>query len=52
MTNTLNIFDQLKISHKKQRNLSKKLISTSGNSLERKELFQLLKNELFAHAVA
>ncbi|MDM1249423.1 hemerythrin domain-containing protein [Acinetobacter sp. R933-2] len=52
MTNTLNIFDQLKISHQKQRDLSKKLISTSGDSPERQELFQLLKNELFAHAVA
>lgn len=52
MANTLNIFEQLKISHQKQRDLSKKLTSTSGDSLERKELFQLLKNELFAHAVA
>lgn len=52
MEKVLNIFDQLKISHEKQRELSNKLIQTSGNSLERKELFKNLKNELFAHAVA
>lgn len=48
----LTIFEALRESHEKQRDLSEKLIQTSGDSLERKELFELLKNELFAHAVA
>lgn len=50
--NELTIFEVLRESHEKQRNFSEKLIRTSGNSEERRELFELLKNELFAHAVA
>ncbi|ENW81009.1 hypothetical protein F909_02300 [Acinetobacter sp. ANC 3929] len=50
--NELTIFEVLRESHEKQRNFSEKLIRTSGDSEERRELFELLKNELFAHAVA
>ena len=50
--NALTIFEVLRESHEKQRNFSEKLIRTSGDSEERRELFELLKNELFAHAVA
>ncbi len=47
----MNIFEALRESHEKQRDLSEKLIETSGDSKERRALFELLKNELFAHAV-
>lgn len=47
----MNIFEALRASHEIQRELSEKLIQTSGNTEERRELFELLKNELFAHAV-
>lgn len=47
----MNIFEALRASHEIQRELSEKLIKTSGNTEERRELFELLKNELFAHAV-
>ncbi|OEY94800.1 hemerythrin [Acinetobacter proteolyticus] len=49
---TWTIFEALRESHEKQRTFSEKLIKTSGDSQERRELFELLKNELFAHAVA
>lgn len=48
----MNIFEALRESHEIQRELAEKLIKTSGDTPERRELFQLLKNELFAHAVA
>ena len=48
----LTIFDVLKFSHEKQRELSDKLIETTRNSEERKHYFSLLKNELFAHALS
>ena len=48
----MNIFEALRESHEVQRILAEKLIKTSGDSEERRELFELLKNELFAHAVA
>jgi len=48
----LTIFEALRESHEKQRAFSEKLIQTSGDTRERRELFELLKNELFAHAVA
>ena len=48
----MNIFEQLRQSHAVQRELSEKLVQTSGDSPERRALFELLKNELFAHAVA
>ena len=47
----MNIFEALRESHEKQRYLSEKLIKISGDSKERRALFELLKNELFAHAV-
>ncbi|MEN8990783.1 hemerythrin domain-containing protein [Avibacterium paragallinarum] len=48
---TMNIFEALRQSHEKQRELAEKLIQTSGDTPERRDLFELLKNELFAHAV-
>ncbi len=46
------IFEALRESHDIQRELAQKLVQTSGDTPERRELFDLLKNELFAHAVA
>ncbi|WP_151706642.1 hemerythrin domain-containing protein [Acinetobacter sp. TUM15064] len=48
----MNIFEALRESHVIQRNLAEQLLSTSGDAPERRELFERLKNELFAHAVA
>lgn len=48
----MNIFEALRESHEVQRDLAEKLVNTSGDTPERRELFELLKNELFAHAVA
>lgn len=48
----MNIFEALSISHDVQRDLSGKLVETSGDTSERRKIFALLKNELFAHAVA
>lgn len=48
----MNIFEALRNSHNKQREIAEKLIQTSGDTPERRELFDQLKNELFAHAVA
>ncbi|OTG96538.1 hemerythrin [Acinetobacter sp. ANC 3832] len=48
----MNIFEALRESHEVQRDLSEKLVQTSGDTTERRELFELLKNELYAHAVA
>ncbi|MDM1246054.1 hemerythrin domain-containing protein [Acinetobacter sp. R933-2] len=47
----MNIFEALRESHEIQRELAEKLIQTSGENVERQTLFELLKNELFAHAV-
>lgn len=46
------IFEALRQSHDVQRELAEKLIHTSGDTTERRSLFDALKNELFAHAVA
>ena len=46
------IFEALRESHDLQRQLAAALIDTSGDSPERRQLFQQFKNELFAHAVA
>ena len=46
------IFEALRESHDIQRDLAEKLVKTSGDTPERRELFDQLKNELFAHAVA
>lgn len=48
----MNIFEALRENHNKQREISEKLVQTSGDTPERRELFDELKNELFAHAVA
>ena len=48
----MNIFEALRESHVIQRNLAERLLETSGDTPERRELFERLKNELFAHAVA
>ncbi|TCM70950.1 hemerythrin HHE cation binding domain-containing protein [Acinetobacter calcoaceticus] len=48
----MNIFEALRDSHDRQRELAQQLIQTSGDSPERRELFDQLKNELYAHAVA
>jgi hypothetical protein len=47
----MNIFEALRQSHEKQRELAAQLLNTSGDTPERRNLFELLKNELFAHAV-
>ena len=47
-----NIFEALRESHDQQRELAEQLILTSGDSPERRDLFDRLKNELYAHAVA
>lgn len=47
----MNIFEALRESHDIQRELSEKLLQTSGDTPERQALFEQLKNELFAHAV-
>ena len=48
----MNIFEVLSVSHDVQRELSKKLVETSGDTSERRKIFALLKHELCAHAVA
>ena len=48
----MNIFEALRESHELQRSLANSLIETSGASEDRKELFDLLKKELYAHSVA
>ncbi|WP_127493697.1 hemerythrin domain-containing protein [Acinetobacter calcoaceticus] len=48
----MNIFEALRESHENQRNLSEQLVQTHGLTEERKELFDALKNELYAHSVA
>lgn len=48
----MNIFEALRQSHEIQRDLARQLTQTSGDSRERRAIFEQLKNELFAHAVA
>lgn len=48
----MNIFEALRESHDVQRELAEQLLQTSGDTPERRQLFERLKNELFAHAVA
>ena len=48
----MNIFEALRISHVTQRALADQLIQTQGDSAERALLFEALKAELEAHAVA
>ncbi|MCU4483000.1 hemerythrin domain-containing protein [Acinetobacter ursingii] len=48
----MNIFEALRESHDNQRALSEQLIQTHGHTEQREQLFQALKNELWAHSVA
>ncbi|KAA8731669.1 hemerythrin domain-containing protein [Acinetobacter qingfengensis] len=48
----MNIFEALRESHDKQRILCQQLLDTHGDSLERREIFTALKQELYAHSVA
>ncbi len=46
------IFDALREDHEKQRAMLKELLKTEGDSKERRQIYQELKAELKAHAVA
>ena len=48
----MNIFEALRESHENQRSLAEQLIQTHGHTEQREQLFQALKNELWAHSVA
>ncbi len=48
----MNIFEALRISHATQRTLADNLLLTTGDSPERVSIFNELKRELEAHAVA
>ncbi len=48
----MNIFEELRADHQKQRTLVDILIKTHGNSEGRQEIFEKLKNELQTHAKA
>jgi hypothetical protein len=48
----LNIFEALRESHERQRELYRQLIETSGDTPERRDLFEQLKTELLAHELA
>eukprot|EP01035_Chromulina_nebulosa_P000167 gene167-245_t len=52
MTDTTNIFEALRESHERQRALYSALTNTSGDTPERRDLFDQLKKELAAHAQA
>ena len=52
MADTQEIFDRLKKDHDKHRELLDKILQTSGDSDERKSLFEELTKELKAHAAA
>ncbi len=45
----MNIFEALRESHERQRELIKALLATRGDTEERRELYQELKTELLAH---
>ena len=49
---TRTIFEALRESHERQRALYSALTETSGDTPERRELFDQLKTELAAHALA
>lgn len=48
----MNIFEALRESHELQRELGARLLETRGDTPERDELFQQLKQELLAHETA
>ena len=47
-----NIFEALRESHERQRDLCRRVTDTSGDTPERRDLFAQLKVELAAHALA
>ena len=47
-----NIFEALRQSHERQRELYRQLIETSGDTPERQSLFEQLKTEMLAHELA
>ena len=49
---TRNLFEALRESHEQQRALYSALTNTSGDTPERRKLFEQLKTELAAHALA
>ena len=48
----MNIFEEIRKDHDKQRSLLSKLVETSGDTEKRNTLFKELKNELEVHANA
>lgn len=48
----MDIYTRLEKDHEKQRRLSDQLLETTGDSPERKRLFEALKTEIEAHAAA
>ena len=48
----MNIFEALRQEHEIQRDLVKKLVSTHGDTQERKKIYEQLKHELKIHADA
>lgn len=48
----MNIFEALRASHDRQRELCDQLVKTRGDSEERQNLYKQLKAELSAHAIA
>ena len=48
----MNIFEALRQSHELQRELGARMLETRGDTPERDELFQQLKQELLAHETA
>lgn len=48
----MTIFEALRLSHDRQRELAEQLVATHGDTPERKQLFDELKQELAAHSVA
>jgi len=48
----MNIFEAIREDHEIQRDLLDQLVQTSGDSPERREIFQEVKKELDVHAIA
>lgn len=48
----MTIFEALRQSHEVQRDLADKLLQTSGDSAERRDIFEQFKTELLAHETA
>lgn len=48
----MNIFEALRESHERQRTLYRQLVETSGDTPERRDLFEQLKTELLAHELS